>query len=72
MVFQKILKLWVAWLLGLAVLIGGVALVAYHVKDIPYAWNFVGLGTILGLIGFVTLMGTTAWMMESTTKKIDS
>jgi len=58
---QKI-KLWTAWLLGLGSLAGGVALVAYHVKDIPYTWNFIGLGTILGLVGFITLLGATAFM----------
>ncbi len=53
-------KLWVVWLSGLGALVGGVALLAYHVRDVPYTWNVVGLGSILAVLGFMTLIGTTA------------
>lgn len=70
--FESISRLWATWLLGLVMLVGGVALVAYHVRDIPYTYNSIGLGTILGLVGFLILMGTTALMIEPKTEEINS
>lgn len=53
------------WLLGVVGLTTGVALIAYHVKDIPYTWNYIGLGVIIALVGFITLIGATAYIEDS-------
>lgn len=62
---EKSWKLWVVWLFGVVILIIGVALIAYHVKDLPYTWDYIGLGAVIGLIGFIMLIGATAYIEES-------
>jgi hypothetical protein len=54
-----------AWLFGVAILISGVALIAFHVQNLPYTWNSVGLGIYTGLIGFFILLAATAYIAQS-------
>jgi ABC-type uncharacterized transport system permease subunit len=65
MLREKSWKIWMVWLLGVAGLTIGVALIAYHVKEIPYTWTHIGFGVIIALVGTITLIGATAYIEES-------